>query len=763
MNMQIPITLLEHFSKDEVVLFCGMDLSASPGNLPTTLQLAQELAQRIGVKVNDSLSLAEMAERYRIITGPNKHSLNTYILDRIDNPRYTPLPIHQLIASLPCQIIITTAWDNLFELALREARRPFVKVLDDSSISFTENKVALIKLRGSVEDQKSLAIAGNDYYDVFSQHPQIERFVKGLFDTKTILFLGFDLQDDDFKRLYHRISDKGLHKRQGYALQIDLDLYTVDSWREKGVQIIQSEPLEFLKLLRDSLMKKEIDENKLLHILTTRFNLSELRTLCFEMNIDYENLAGEGKVDKARELVAYLNRYHRLPELIDFGHRSRPDIDWNVFIILAIQSPPEKQNTEPEPYSSEILLPLSIQTTRPVKFKLQLGHLLDQKFETRVLESPMGEPVGNGRLPFSQEALVAILKALQTTPYQAEAFTSTQRNDLEQLGLLKNLHFVPSLLEKVGKTLYDHVFDNQNVREAFQMAKSQARTISNTVSFQLRFDENATELARYPWELLHDGRRTLLVSETIELTRYISYFEANTALVASSPLRLLYITARPNDLSKLPSDTESQTTRQALHPLENSNQLQVDDLSHATYDTLLDYLDDHTPHILHFDGHGRFSRQCHVCGAFYYSHLLRCETCGVDLPEPQGYLAFEKEDGTVNWISSQILGHLFGSSLRLAVLSACYSGVVRGETLFGGIGPALIQAGVPAVVATQLPITVGSANRFAKGFYRALARYESLATAVNAGRRRLFNTKEWFIPVLYLRSQDDEGHLFTKL
>jgi hypothetical protein len=397
-----------------------------------------------------------------------------------------------------------------------------------------------------------------------------------------------------------------------------------------------------------------------------------------------------------------------------------------------------------------------------VKFKLQLGHLLSLEFEARVLDSPMGEQIGNTKLPYTPEQLVAVLKALQIPLYQQEIFTSAQRDALKQLGLLTNSHFVSDLHQRVGKALFRSLLTDQEVYAAFQMARTLARTNNRTVAFQLRFDENGTELARYPWELLHDGRRALLPSQTIELVRYISYPEATTPLSAPAPLRLLYITARPYNLQELPPDSERQTTRRSLQPLEKDGQLHIDDLPHATYDALLDYLDDYKPHILHFDGHGRFNRQCHVCHTFYHPHITKCESCSVALPEPQGYLAFEKEDGTVHWISSQTVGHLFGSSLRLAVLSACHSGTVRGETLFGGVGPALIQAGVPAVVATQLPITVGSANLFAKGFYRALARYESLATAVNAGRRRLFNTKEWFIPVLYLRSQDDEGHLFTK-
>ena len=50
-------------------------------------------------------------------------------------------------------------------------------------------------------------------------------------------------------------------------------------------------------------------------ILVTYFNDGELRDLCFDLGIDYENLGGEGKAGKARELVAYCVRHNRLTDL----------------------------------------------------------------------------------------------------------------------------------------------------------------------------------------------------------------------------------------------------------------------------------------------------------------------------------------------------------------------------------------------------------------------------------------------------------------
>ena len=51
---------------------------------------------------------------------------------------------------------------------------------------------------------------------------------------------------------------------------------------------------------------------RLLDLLIKRFSLEDLRTLCFELNKDYEIPGGEGKADKARELLLYLDRRGRI-------------------------------------------------------------------------------------------------------------------------------------------------------------------------------------------------------------------------------------------------------------------------------------------------------------------------------------------------------------------------------------------------------------------------------------------------------------------
>lgn len=399
-----------------------------------------------------------------------------------------------------------------------------------------------------------------------------------------------------------------------------------------------------------------------------------------------------------------------------------------------------------------------------VRFKLQVAHLVSLEFEVRAFETPMGEPCATSHLPYDYDDLIAILKALPAASLEAASLTPAQADALRDLDLLTNPGLVSDLHVQVGRALYQSLFPG-DIGAAFQMAWNQVRAQRGLVSLQIRFDEDAVALARYPWELLY-YRRHLLPSGALELTRYISYPEVPTTLPISPPLRVLYIESRPIDLKSLPLGKEQGTVRAELETLEERGLVLLENLSPPTYDALIDRLENAQDHVIHFDGHGTVARRCPACGGMNYPHHTSCQRPGCDRPltdvVPLGYLAFERGDGTrrADWVDSNALGILYDSAVRVAVLSACRSGEVRGETLFGGVGPALIQAGVPAVVGMQVPISVSAASRFARGFYGALARFKPLSAAMTSGRRRLFRGREWFIPALYLRSRDDEGQLF---
>lgn len=97
-----------------------------------------------------------------------------------------------------------------------------------------------------------------------------------------------------------------------------------------------------------------MDRTRLRQILTTYFDKGELRTLCFDLGVDYDDLPGEAKVDKARELVSYMERRNRIPELVAMGRRLRPNAPWEDTSVVSVEAPSPFQTPSPERLQAEI-------------------------------------------------------------------------------------------------------------------------------------------------------------------------------------------------------------------------------------------------------------------------------------------------------------------------------------------------------------------------------------------------------------------------
>ncbi|MCB9419181.1 MAG: AAA family ATPase [Ardenticatenaceae bacterium] len=58
------------------------------------------------------------------------------------------------------------------------------------------------------------------------------------------------------------------------------------------------------------------------------FSVDELRTLCFDLYVDYVGLPGDGKIEKILELISYLERRGRLEELLSRCRQVRSNVSW---------------------------------------------------------------------------------------------------------------------------------------------------------------------------------------------------------------------------------------------------------------------------------------------------------------------------------------------------------------------------------------------------------------------------------------------------
>ena len=338
--------------------------------------------------------------------------------------------------------------------------------------------------------------------------------------------------------------------------------------------------------------------------------------------------------------------------------------------------------------------------------------------------------------------------------------------------------FHPAYLEKVGQALYLALFPvDSSLRSTFEAALRLAEQASVDLHLRLKFAAESAKrsrLADYPWELIHDGQRFLL-HRGVVLSRYIAYEALPPALPSQERLRVLLISSSASDpaqgLAKL-SDTEQQAIREGLAKAQASGAIRLEQLSRVTRKGMSAYLTDcapqERPQVIHFDGHGLYGKRCinPECRQIHAGiKVERCSRCQQLLPEPEGFLLFEHEQGRPDYVSAREFAALLPSGLALVVLSACQSGMaVAGESLFNGMAQRLIDARVPAVVAMQYMVRVNAASQFAEQFYRVLGKREPLVVALQEGRKWMMEqVSQWYRPVLYLRWQDNEGgHLFVE-
>lgn len=115
-------------------------------------------------------------------------------------------------------------------------------------------------------------------------------------------------------------------------IQGQLELFGLIKADEQGNCKIRNKLYEKLLLNIESRshVHKVIDTRpvnyvKLSKLVARHFDTSELKALCFELEINYDDLNGANKQDKARELISYLERRNKIMELVAKFKALRPN------------------------------------------------------------------------------------------------------------------------------------------------------------------------------------------------------------------------------------------------------------------------------------------------------------------------------------------------------------------------------------------------------------------------------------------------------
>jgi len=289
----------------------------------------------------------------------------------------------------------------------------------------------------------------------------------------------------------------------------------------------------------------------------------------------------------------------------------------------------------------------------------------------------------------------------------------------------------PAELRALGRDLFEALLPG-DVRRLYDTARSlQADGV-----LDLAFTSMIDWVADKPWELAFDpSRREFLGTSCVNVVRNVF-----TAVPADAPgrqrgrLRVLVASARPQGASTLSIAEETAALRAAFRPLVRAGAASVEVLPRATASGLQRRLAGEAVDVLHFIGHGAF-----------------------DADRGEGTVLLEDERGRPRRLGFEAFRQIVcRRGLRLVFLNACESGRGGRVEWNRGVAPALLAAGVPAVLANQYPVLDAAATAFAREFYGALGRGRSLGDAARESRLavgRELGTEglEWAVPVLFAR------------
>jgi hypothetical protein len=286
-------------------------------------------------------------------------------------------------------------------------------------------------------------------------------------------------------------------------------------------------------------------------------------------------------------------------------------------------------------------------------------------------------------------------------------------------------------LRELGRDLFEALFPG-DVRRLYDAARGLQKGRSLDVVFASMLDWVADK----PWELAFDpSRREFLATASVNLVR-----NAFTAVPAEVPargrgrLRILAVASQPRGAEPVDAKTETADLRKAFRPLTAAGRAEVEVLRPATAGRLQGRLAKGGVDVLHFAGHGDF-----------------------DEKEREGSILLEDERGRPRPLGALALRQvLCGRGLRLVFLNACETGRGGRVDWNRGVAPALVAAGLPAVVANQYSVLDEAATTFAREMYAQLAGGRALGDAAREARVALARDLgpgaiDWAVPVVFAR------------
>ena len=325
----------------------------------------------------------------------------------------------------------------------------------------------------------------------------------------------------------------------------------------------------------------------------------------------------------------------------------------------------------------------------------------------------------------------------------------------------------PDKLQKLGIMLFRALFQGP-ILQTFQELYNDIQLDSRArLRLELYFLPEAKAESKLPWEFLcippevqTSGMEPwLAASDKIVLVRLVSADKkmVRQVLNRGEKIRILVAVAAPEKWADQienfgPNGEVLEINRLGVieheeirRTLPSMPQFEIEILNPTTLTSLKDKLREFKPHVLHFIGHGDVLK-------------VGKEDCPV--------LIFV-DDNAINsrWalpVTAKDFAELFESHVPgVVLLQSCKTGQDGDQQGYSSVAARVGTAGIPLVIAMQYEISNVTATEFAIILYECLLKKNDFESAVQIGRKHLFNkekNRDFGTPQIY--TSQKEGYIF---
>ena len=237
-----PKPFLDDIVNNKCIPFIGAGFSknASIGtgeSMPLWEELAKELADMIPDYhyggAQDAISAFEHEfSRVKLV-----EELNRMLLINSSQPG----ACHTSFCRLSFDLVCTTNFDFLLERGYELSGRYCRPVMEEDqlSVSIKGSSVTLLKFHGDVNHPTRMVLSEDDYSLFIAHYPLVATFIANLLISKTAWFIGYSLDDPDFRQLWQIVGDRlGKLRRLAYTIKVSAPPHEVARFERRGVRVI---------------------------------------------------------------------------------------------------------------------------------------------------------------------------------------------------------------------------------------------------------------------------------------------------------------------------------------------------------------------------------------------------------------------------------------------------------------------------------------------------------------------------------------------